>query len=85
MTEITNKVRNRFTSGITNDRITCITGTERLSNIKCFDELASSASVTDIMLSLIIGTEGLPTVDDLTSTTDLTDITFSCISCKQFY
>ena len=42
---ISNKIRNRLTSGITNDRITCITGIDRYSNIKY---LANTAAVTDI-------------------------------------
>ena len=45
---ITNKIRNRLTSGITNDRVTCITATDRFSNIKCFDELANTVDVTSI-------------------------------------
>ena len=41
-------IRDRLLSGITNDRITCITGTDRFSNIKCFDKSANSVHVADI-------------------------------------
>ena len=51
---ITNKIRNRLTSGITHDRITCITGTDRFTNIKCFDELANTAAATFITFCHII-------------------------------
>ena len=59
---MTSKIRNRLTSRITNDRITCITGTVRFSNIKCFDNLANTIDVTDITEET-----GLLTVDGLTS------------------
>ena len=45
---IINKIRNRHTIAITNDRINCITGTDRFSNIKCFNKLANTADVTEI-------------------------------------
>ena len=52
---IGNKIRSKITSGITNDEITCIIGTGRLSSIKCFDDLANTASVMDITFSCILG------------------------------
>ena len=59
---ITDKNRNRLTSGITNDRITCITGTYSFSNIKSFDKLANTVGVT-----VITDITGLLTVDGFTS------------------
>ena len=54
-----------LTSGITNDRITCITGTDRLSNIKCFGKLANTADV--LTLRTLLEMTGLVAVDGLTS------------------
>ena len=51
----TKKFRNRLTSGITNDNITCITGTGKLTNIRCFDELANTTVTTDITFIHTIG------------------------------
>ena len=45
---ITNKIRNRLTSGTRNGRIICITGTDSFSNIKCFDKLANTVDLKDI-------------------------------------
>ena len=73
---ITKKIRNRVTSGTTNYRITCITGTDRFSNINSFDELANTVDVMDI--TDIIGKDMCANCcwfDDLTNTTNLTDIT----------
>ena len=79
---ITNKIRNRLTSGFTHDRITCITGTDRFTNIKCFDELANTAATTFITFCHIITDRFTNNwcFDKLTNTTDLTDIMFSCIT-----
>ena len=79
---IINEIRNRFTTGITNDRITCITRIDRFSNVKYFDKLANTADVIDITFSHIIGTDRLTNswgFDELTKTTDLTDNVCSCI------
>ena len=73
------KIRSRLTSGITNDRITCITGTGSFTNIKCFDELANTAAATFIRFCHIIVTDNW-WFDELTNTTYLTDIIFCCIT-----
>ena len=65
---IISKVRKRLTSGIANDRITSITGTDRFSNINCFDELANTVDVTYITdITDTIGKDGVLTADGLTS------------------
>ena len=77
MTDITSKIRNRLTSRIVNDKVACITGTERFSKTKCFDELANTVGVAGI-----IGTDRFTNnswFDKLANTTDLTNITFGCI------
>ena len=76
---IANKIRNRLTSGIANDRITCIAGTDSFTNIKCFDELANTAAATFIRFCHIIVTDSW-WFDELTNTTYLTDIMFCCIT-----
>ena len=77
---ITNKIRNRLTNGITNDKITLVTGAGRFSKFKCFDELANVVDLTEInAFSHIIGLGRFTTEFELTNTTDLTDIKFSCI------
>ena len=48
-----------------NDRITCITGTDRLGSFKCFDEFANTADARDI--TELLERTGLLTVDGLTS------------------
>ena len=62
---ITNKIRNMLTSGITNDRSNCITGTDRFSNINCFNELANTATLRTLWT--LVERTGLLTVDGLTS------------------
>lgn len=52
---IGNKIRSKISSGITNDKITCIKGAGRLSSIKYFDDLANTANVMDITFSCILG------------------------------
>ena len=53
---ITKEIKKRFPSGITNNRFISITGTNRFSNTKFFDESANTADVTDITFSHIIET-----------------------------
>ena len=79
----TNKIRNKITSGNTNDIITYITETDRFSSFKCFDELANTAVFMDITFSYIIGTDRFTSnwwFGELPNTNNLTDIRFSCIT-----
>ena len=79
---INNKIRNGLTSGITNDRITCITGKDRCSNTKCFVSLANTIDITDIIAKGRLTNSWWS--DELANTTDLTDITSSCIETNSF-
>ena len=81
-----NKLGNSIKSRTTNDRITCITWTDMFTNIKCFDELTSTTAVKDsirdirdITVSCITETDRF-TNDELTNTTDVTNISFSWIT-----
>ena len=79
----TNKIRNKITSGNTNDIITYITETDRFSSFICFDELANSAVFMDITFSYIIGTDRFTSnwwFGELANTNNVTDIRFSCIT-----
>ena len=61
--------------------VTCITETDRLTNIKCSDELANTTTVTDVTLFTLLVRTGLLTFDGLRSLlTDFTAITFGCIT-----
>ena len=57
-------ITKKFRNGITNGMVTCITETDRSTNIKCSDELAT---VTDVKFSHITGKERLLTCNDLTA------------------
>ena len=47
---------------MTIDRITCITGTDKFSNIKCFVDFANAAGVTDITFGCITGTNSFTNI-----------------------
>ena len=76
---ITSTIRNRLISKIADTRITCISGKDRFTNIKCFDKLANTAAVINCLVILFEQTSLLTWLVELTNTTDLTEITFSCI------
>ena len=80
----TNKIRNGLTSGIINDGITCIAGTERFGNcfVKCFDKLVNTIDIMDIIAKDRLTKSWW--FDELANTTDLTDITSSCIGTNSF-